>query len=247
MDRLLEATARVEVRHFWFVGLRRYARALLDRSLGVDHSRMILDCGSGTGYNLTWLPEYGWAMGVELSETGLALSREGLHRLARATVTRLPCPDASFDLVTSFDVLYSLSDDDEAVAIREMWRVLKPGGVALVNVAALDILRGSHSVLANEVRRYSKASLRAKLGAAGFRVERITSTNLSTLPLVLAVRLAQRLRGTATAADESEIRTPRKRVNRALTRLLEIEAWWVRRGIRLPVGSSIMCVARKPR
>ena len=65
-------------------------------------------------------------------------------------MTGIPFAGDAFDLVTAFDVLYSLSEPDEAAAVGEMWRVLKPGGTLIVNVAALGILRGNHACSARK-------------------------------------------------------------------------------------------------
>ena len=131
----------------------------------------MLDCGCGTGANLELLDRFGRAYGFDLTEIGLRIGRDaGRTRLARATVTAVPFPTASFDIVTSFDVLYSLPDsEDENAAIAEMYRLLKPGGYALVNVAAMHMLRGDHSVLSREVRRYSRGELRGQDGAGRVR------------------------------------------------------------------------------
>ena len=109
--------------------------------------------------------------------------------------TSLPFPTGSFDLVTSFDVLYAFDDEMERKALNEMYRVLRPGGQVLINVAALKILTGNHSVLGGEVRRYSRRELGEHLERTGFEVRRITYTNFLLLPLVLAVRFGQRLAG----------------------------------------------------
>lgn len=244
MDRLLAATASAENHHFWFLGLRRFARIMLDEALPVTRPLRILDCGAGTGRNLDWLSDYGWAMGVELEPTGLRIGRQHGRRLVRGTVAALPCPDASFDLATSFDVIYSLDDDTEQRALREMYRVLKPGGIVLVNAAALDILTGSHSALANERRRYTAARLHARMQYAGFEVMRMSYTNMSTLPLTLAVRLAQRVRGQSGEAAETEMSVPAAPINAVLAGMLRLEAAALRVA-SLPVGSSVMCVARK--
>ena len=74
-------------------------------------------------------------------------------------MTHLPFADASFDVVLSFDVLYCLEAPAEQSALQEMFRVLRPGGFAVINVAALDILKGDHSALGGEVRRYTKRGL----------------------------------------------------------------------------------------
>src|SRR4029453_14046634 len=102
---------------------------------GLDRPRL-LDCGSGTGTNLSWLQQYGVPFGVELSWRGLQFGYErGLRRLTQASVGALPFAASSMDVATSFDVLYCLEDPVEEAAISEMFRVLRPGGALIVNVA----------------------------------------------------------------------------------------------------------------
>ncbi len=244
MDRLLAATAAAEDRHFWFLGLRRFAKLFLDRALPARRPLRVLDCGTGTGRNLKWLQTYGWAAGVERSPTGLAFARAHDRRVLAGDVTSLPILSGAFDLATSFDVIYSLDDEGERRALSEMHRVLAPGGIALVNAAALDILRGSHSALAHEQRRYTSAGLRAKLEMAGFEVLRISYTNFTTLPLTLGVRLAQRARGHRDQAAETEMAVPMEPVNAILAGALAAEAA-VLRWMPFPAGSSVLAVARK--
>jgi SAM-dependent methyltransferase len=243
MDRLLEATARAERDHFWFRGFRRFVEPLVAaaaRGRRVD----ILDCGCGTGNNLRLLRRYGAAYGIDLTFSGLQYAQSRGERLiARATAAELPFPSARFDLVTSFDVLYSLPDDVERKTIAEMFRVTRPGGTLIVNVAALDALRGNHSVLSGEVRRYSKRDLRRRLEAAGFAVTHATYTNLSILPMVAAVRLKQRVAGDHVESQE-EITVPPAPVNAVLSGLLALEAAALR-VVNMPIGSSLIAVAVK--
>lgn len=242
---MLEATARGEERHFWFRGLRRNARYLLEQALGDRRVDLIVDCGTGTGRNLDWLATIGRSVGVELSPTGLHAARAARRPVVRATVTRLPLADATADVATSFDVLYCLPDESEREAVREMWRVLKPGGIAIVNAAALDMLHGSHSTLTMEVRRYTPARLRRLLTGAGFVVERLTFTNLPTFPVTLAVRVVDRLTGRARRASDADLRVPPAPVNAAFDAALRIESAMLRL-VNLPIGTSLLCVARKP-
>lgn len=244
MERLLAATASAEDRHFWFLGLRRFAKLMLDDALPAPRPLRIIDCGAGTGRNLDWLQAYGWAVGVELSPAGIAIGRRHGRRLVRGDVSALPYPDAAFDLATSFDVLYSLDDETERRALAEMYRVVKPGGIVLINAAALDLLKGSHSALANERRRYTAARLRAKLSDAGFEVLRMSYTNMTTLPITLAVRLAQRLLGRSDQAGEGEMAVPAGPINAVLAGVLRLEARVISVA-SLPAGSSVMCVARR--
>ena len=75
MDRLLEATYRVEQQHFWWKGLRAFARPLVADALASRPSPRILDCGCGTGANLVMLGEFGHASGFDLTFRGLEFAR----------------------------------------------------------------------------------------------------------------------------------------------------------------------------
>jgi len=190
------------------------------------------------------LRQYGRAVGIDLTWTGLAYAHgRGEEAIAQATATCLPFADGCFEVVTSFDVIYALKDDAEAAALREMLRVLRPGGYLVLNVAAMDLLRGNHSVLANEVRRYSRATLTDKLTRAGFKVRRMSYTNATILPVVAAVRLLQRVSGHE--ESHQEISIPPAPVNAALTAALRVEAALMR-VVNMPFGSSLIALAQKP-
>jgi SAM-dependent methyltransferase len=240
MERLLEATFRAERDHFWFRGFRRFVSPLLARASRGRTDLRMLDCGCGTGNNLRLLLQpYGRAWGFDLTKTGLTFARRsGLERVAQASMAAIPFPSAAFDIVTSFDVLYCLPDPVERAAVAEMWRVLKPGGAAIINVAAMKSLRGNHSVLSAELRRYSRASLRALLEPAGFRVERMAYTHATLFPVMVV--------GLAVEDDAlGDITVPPAPVNAALSAALSFEARFAR-VVPMPFGSSLLCLARKP-
>jgi SAM-dependent methyltransferase len=251
VDDLLRATARAEERHFWFRGFRWFVRPLVRQALADTPRARILDCGCGTGANLALFAQFGAPYGFDRSAVGLQAGHAmGRHGLVRASAAAIPFASATFDLVTSFDVLYALDDRDERAAVAEMYRVARPGGYVLANVAAMDVLRGDHSILSHEVRRYSRDSLSRLLTSAGFRIERLTHTNAALFLPMLAARAWQRARGLATeenAADATaDITVPPAPVNAALSALLFLESLWVRAGGASPFGSSLLCLARKP-
>jgi SAM-dependent methyltransferase len=247
VDHLLRATALAEARHFWFRGFRAFATPLVEHALAGTRDARVLDCGCGTGANVEWLDAFGRAYGFDLTEVGLRIGREeGRTRLARASVTAVPFPGGAFDLVTSFDVLYALEEPEERQAIAEMYRLLRPGGHALINVAAMKMLRGDHSAFGGEVRRYSRRELRAHLEAAGFSIVRLTHTNATLFAPLAISRSWQRLRGLRQERErQRDLVVPPEPINAAITAALRLEAIWLRR-FDVPFGSSLLCLARKP-
>jgi SAM-dependent methyltransferase len=246
LDRLVEATARAEQGHFWFSGFHCFVRPFLARAAaGIDRP-LILDCGSGTGANLAVLADFGRPLGFDLTWTGLQVAKtQGRPPVARADVTAIPFRSGSFDIVTSFDVLIHLEEADEARAVAEMFRVLRPGGAIVINVAAFNALKGRHSVLCGEVRRYTRARLRAVLERAGFRIVRMTYTNAALMPILLPLRALQRLVERGRDPGDGDFIALPGPLNAALARVLAFEAALVRR-VNMPFGSSLLCLASKP-
>ena len=249
MDRLLELTALAERSHFWFRGFRWFLRPMLAQAARSRPRGRILDCGCGTGSNLRMLEPFGDVYGFDLTWRGLQFAHaHGRRQIAQASIAAIPFPTDTFDLVTSFDVFQCLPDTVERAAAQEMARVLKPGGAAVFNFAALEVLRGSHSVFAEEVRRYTPGEVRQLLGRAGLVVERMSFAYASLFPLMLAVRMGHRYlsRDGQAESGEWEIEVPSLPVNTLLTAAVGAEALALR-AFNMPFGSSLMCLARKPR
>ena len=244
---------RLEERFWWFAGMRTIAGALLDDFCTPNPERMILDAGCGTGGNLEWLRRYGAAgqiCGIDVSAEALQFCRQRRHELlARASVAELPFGDSLFDLVTSFDVLGQLPDEGaDAQAVREMYRVLRPGGVAFVRVAAYEWLRSGHDKALGTQKRYHLRGLSNLLKCNGFSVLRATYANSLLLPVVAFRRLVlKRARLADTGSDVKPLPTWLQPVNSILRELLQAEASWLKTSrFDLPTGVSAICVARKP-
>lgn len=244
MDDQLALTRRVEAEHFWFRGFRGFVVPLLQSAAAGRDNLRTIDCGCGTGHNLALLEPYGHAFGFDLTASGLGMARHAGRPLVQADMTRIPFQSASFDLLTSFDVLQFVEDD--GAALGEVARVLRPGGVAILTAAALDSLKGGHAAKWPEARRYTRGSLRAVVEGAGLRVERLTYLFGTLFPLMLAVRTLQRRFDRDAAGDDWEMNVPVAPVNAALSGLLRAEAAVTRYVPLAPAGSSVLVVARKP-
>src|SRR5947207_10383198 len=103
----------------------------------------LLDVGCGTGNQIARLTCRGFDVaGVDGSDQMLAQARAlnpGMD-LRQADVEAIPFPDGSFDIVLCIEVLRYLPDP--LACMREMARVLKPGGICLETAAPLLNLNG---------------------------------------------------------------------------------------------------------
>jgi SAM-dependent methyltransferase len=230
-----------EERQWWYSGQRAIALALL-AGAGLPPRARLLDAGCGTGYNLVALGRDGRAVGVDLSPKALAYCRERGVRALRGSVLQLPFADASFDVVTSFDVLYHAWVSDDRAAVAEMVRVLRPGGVALVRVPALKALWGAHDVEVQSRHRYTRGELVALLAGAGLRAERASYCNSLLFPLLFARRTLDR----ALDRQGSDVGFLPAPLEWLFGRVLRFEASVVRLGLSLPLGASVVALARKP-
>ena len=193
----LALTGRAEATHFWYRGFRQFiAPVLFELSRGRRDLR-IIDCGCGTGHNMRLLQTYGRVVGFDMSAKATAMTHAAGGAVVRANGAQAPYASGVFDIATAFDVLQCL-EPDEAV-VREMARMVRPGGVVLLTLAAFDILRGDHSESWQEVRRYTPATARRLLEQAGLRVERVSFLFASLFPLM---QLSRRLLGSRSALGQ---------------------------------------------
>ena len=231
----------MEQSHWWHIGRRRIlADFVSEICRGVtDRKARILDVGCGTGANLLMLSKYGEAEGVDISEDALAFCRErGLDKVKLGAGEELPYEDATFDLVTAFDVVEHM--DDDLAGLKEMRRVLRPGGHALIFVPTFMFLWGLQDDVSNHRRRYRLPQLRRALEQAGFEIERSTYANITFFLPILLIRKLMRLTGIK-AATENNINVPA--LNGLLGWMLGAERV-VLRYVDLPFGVSGLCVAK---
>lgn len=235
---------QAEQSHWWYRGMETLTRALLCRWYMPGEGLQILDAGCGTGAAMAGcLREFGRVTGVDLSPLALDFCRaRRLKRLARASVVELPFAACSFDLVTSFDVLYESSVPDDARVVEEFSRLLVPGGRLLMRLPACDWLRGAHDRQVHTARRYSLRRASALLLQAGLALEHVTHANSLLFPLAVAVRSLEKL--TPPAWRVPDLRRGTGRLNGLLQALLESEAPHMTRR-RVPFGLSLYAVGRK--
>lgn len=234
-----EVMAAVEDRHFWFVQTRAIIRDALVAA-GVAPDDRVLDLGCGTGGTMRTLKDVATWTGVDVNPFAARLAEERSGApVTLAEAAALPFPDGAFDAVTALDVLEHI--DDDASALQEVRRVLRPGGALVATVPCHPILFSAHDRALQHVRRYTRAQFLARLADAGFVPERTTWVNSLLFPLAATARLASRLR--PDRGTDSDAALGLGLLNGVFMQVFGLERRLLRH-VDMPIGLTLLVVAR---
>lgn len=234
--------AEWESKNFWFRARNELILWAIQKFF--HDSQSFLEIGCGTGFVLEGVsrrfPQIRLT-GSELFEDGLLYSRQRLPKadLIQMNAESIPF-ESEFDLVGAFDVLEHINEDEET--LRQIYKALKPTGGLIITVPQHRWLWSPSDDLAQHVRRYSRQEMKQKLDQAGFEIVKVTSFVSLLLPLMYASRLKQRKGSAHSVLDELRIGGL---LNEMLKSILDVERYMIRSGCDLPVGGSLLVVARK--
>jgi len=228
---------------WWYRALHARILAVLD-ALPAASGRL-LDAGCGTGGFLARLRRARpgiRAVGLEFMPQAAARARakSGLP-VVTGSVNAMPFPDASFEMVVSLDVLCHAAVEPER-ALAEMRRVLRPGGLLVLNLPAFQWLHSAHDIRVHNVRRFSAGSARAMLAGAGFAAIRPRYWNALLLPLMVV----QRKLLARAPDDRSDVATFSPWLDRSLHAVTALERRLTALGLPFPAGGSILATATRP-
>jgi SAM-dependent methyltransferase len=237
----------VEDSYWWYRTLRSHVvRELASRLLPGAH---VLDAGCGTGGMLDSLRRHParWQLsGHDLSPDAVRLTRDrGFDSITQGSISSIPIPPDQCDAVVCLDVLYHKAVDESA-ALRELHRVLKPGGWLLLNLPAWNSLAGEHDRAVKGARRYNPKRIRSLLAPPLWHIESLHGWNALLFPAVWTSRQLSRLRNqTATGPAQSDLKPLPPFLNQLLAAILAHDLA-VCRSFQIPIGTSLFAVARRP-
>lgn len=166
----------------------KLARVLFEpvRRLGTGTGKRLLDVGCATGAVLQVAREHGWdAGGVEISAWAAEIARRKGFDVRTGTLEEAHLAEGSMDVVTMFDVIEHIPDP--RVTLREIRRVLRPGGALVLQTPNADgfgarVLYRSRSMIVQpnaHLILFSPAGLRTMLEREGFQPVVLSTHSLS--------------------------------------------------------------------
>jgi SAM-dependent methyltransferase len=247
--------AAIEDEHFWFrsrnVAITEVVRSLIT---GWPPGYKVLEVGCGTGNVLRALERTcvdGTVVGMDLFNEGLAFARQRVScSLVLGDIENPPFL-AQFNLIGAFDVIEHIPDD--IGVLRRLQAMMAPGGRLLVTVPAHQSLWSYFDTAAHHCRRYEPSELRQKLSQTGYEVEFLSPFMASTYPLIWAGRRVARAlardRHPSEGNTDQDLALKELRIipfiNPMLAFLLTQEARLIARRRTLPMGSSLIVIAKK--
>jgi SAM-dependent methyltransferase len=229
---------------WWFAALHSNLALLYRRMAAPDAGLPLLDAGCGTGGLLARLAAGGLhrtMIGIDADPlaAGRAAAKSGCPVCA-GSVNELPFADAAFGAIISADVLCH-HGVDEARALAQFHRVLREGGILILNLPAYPWLLSRHDAAVHNARRYTRRGISRLLARSGFRLVFASYWNTMLLPVMLLTRKLLPARGPG-GSDVKLYPAPVEAPCRLATGL---ETALLRRGLSLPFGGSVIAVARK--
>lgn len=236
----------VEDHYWWYRTLRKMVvRELAARAAG---DAVILDAGCGTGGMLQVMRERqpAWGLeGIDFSPHAIEHTKaRGFENVRAGSIDDIPIGSEVFDAVVSLDVLY-FRGIDRARAMKEFHRVLKPGGVLILNLPAFECLRGSHDIAVATEKRFDRADVKSLLAGVGFEIETVRFWNAWLfLPIFLWRQASRLFIHTSPEETASDLKMPPRIVNELLAAAAGVDARLCAL-LHIPFGTSVFSVARK--
>jgi SAM-dependent methyltransferase len=239
MDKIAyEVEGAIEENHWWFVGRRRLFRHTINK-LALPKSAAILDVGTSTGTNLRMLREMGFenVRGLDFSEEAIRwCEKKGLGQVEKGDICDMPFGVDQFDLILATDIVEHVNDD--ARALQEIGRVLKPCGRAIITVPAFQGLWGAQDDISHHKRRYLKRDFLGRLRNNGLSVDDCFYFNfILFVPIWLARRVIMWL--DLSLESENQVNSPL--MNFVMKAIFTVDVI-IARTLRPPFGVSIFAL-----
>jgi len=244
--------AQLEDNHWWYRGLRDLLIRLMRPYLsGFGDASRILDLGCGSGANLRMLADTfptSQLYGLDISPIAVDFARKKCPsaKIEEGDLRAPSLPSESFHCVISCDAIYVPGMQASFSGLQKVVERIESGGVFLLHLPAYQWLYSQHDRAMGTSERYTIGQVESAFVKLGLRPVWLSYHVSLLLPAIVAKRAPQWLFRENRDKSKSDLVMPSALVNRVLFRILQSENVAIARRIRMPFGSSVIAVGRKP-
>ena len=239
---------QAEENNFWFKARNQLIQWALRTY--ASNCQSFLEIGCGTGFVLSGVRDTipsSNIVGSEIFTAGLAFAAKRVPEaeLVQMDARNLPYKE-EFDVISAFDVIEHI--DEDILVLKNLFRGLKSGGLIMITVPQHQWLWSSVDVHACHVRRYSSAELHEKIEQVGFNIIRTTSFVSFLLPAMYLSRFKISKNKDPDPDSDSDSDSElniNPFINYLFEKILGLERFFIRIGVRFPFGGSRLVLARK--
>ncbi|HEV8507042.1 MAG TPA: class I SAM-dependent methyltransferase [Chitinophagaceae bacterium] len=238
---------QLERTNWWFIARKKILEDQIKKIFPGGKTARILNVGAALGASTIWLQQFGTVESIEYSKECCDYVNEnlGLH-FVHGSITSLPFEDGQFDLVCAFDVVEHVEEDK--LAISELHRVCKPGGYVFTTVPTFKFLWSEHDVVNEHKRRYTMRNYLSLFDKSISKIRFKSFFNFFLFPPIALFRVvssALKSNNSKKPATSDNSKLSDTGVSKILYRIFRSETGLLKRGIKLPVGVSLMVISKK--
>jgi 2-polyprenyl-3-methyl-5-hydroxy-6-metoxy-1,4-benzoquinol methylase len=231
----------LEETHWWHRAKRHTVISYIKQFFLRKKGGVIVDIGCGTGKNLETFASMGFTVrGIDISPKAVAYCKKrGVKNVSVGSAQHTKLATSSVDVVTMLDVLEHVN---EKSVIREVYRILKPGGIFICYVPAKPSLWSGWDEVLHHKRRYTKDSLMRAM-KQWFTISSITYRYLFLVLPVFLIRTSKTMKKHTSYG--SDFSFTNSFINTVLYGMSLIDET-ISSVASLPSGTSLFCVSIKP-
>ncbi len=230
-----------EASHF-FYRITHDAIIKLVKSLNATKRTKVLDVGCGTGLLVKKLNAFTDAEGVDSHPNAIKFAKRRNIIIKKGSITKLPYTTGAFDVVVCIDVLCHRSIKNDAEAVNELKRILKPGGNLIIRVPAHQFLYSNHDAFVFTKKRYSYGHFKKLLIQSGLTLSYYSYMNMF---LYIPTYLKKLIEKKSSKNVASSVKSLNPVINSVAYWIITLESYLIGNRIPLPFGIELLAVCQK--
>jgi len=241
--------AQVEKEHWWYKALHDLTLQQIKKYYHNDKSARIIDAGCGTGGFLEFIKSDGYEniYGLDLSRDAVQFCKEKGFFVIQDDILNITkhFESEKADIIVSNDTLCYFEKNEKKIVLKSLASLLKPKGILIMNLPALDAFKGTHDIAVGIKKRFTKKEILDDMNNSGLKLVTTIYWPFLLSPIIFFTRFFQRI--TMASQKEpinnppSDVYLPNLVLNNIFYALIRLE----NKSSHKPWGSSLMIVLQR--